>query len=48
MKEEIEIPRICLYCIHFANRLGCSEGYCRLKGERVKEYSPTCKHFEPL
>ncbi len=37
---------ICLNCVRFRSRSGCSEGYCDLKGQPVKEYNKACEEFE--
>ncbi|MHB8779828.1 MAG: DUF2889 domain-containing protein [Candidatus Geothermincolia bacterium] len=36
---------ICLNCVHFSDRHGCSEGYCELRRRATKEYSPACEDF---
>ena len=37
---------ICLNCVHFRSKAGCSEGFCELQGERAKEYDKACAEFE--
>ncbi len=37
---------ICLNCVHFHSKAGCSEGYCTLKRKQVKEYNKACEEFE--
>ncbi len=36
---------ICLNCVHFLSKAGCSEGFCGLKGEQAKEYDKACEEF---
>ncbi len=37
---------ICLNCVQFSSKAGCSEGYCALKEQEVKEYNRACEEFE--